>query len=117
MSCGGVILPSRGRPVTVVQQVSIEEARNQLEELLERVSRTHEPVVIGRPGKPAAALVDANDLALLDEVQRVLGPEWVAKARETLDAAIYAPSDDDVEIVEAVKATRKDLYRERYASQ
>ena len=61
--------------------LSIAEARNNLAETINRVSYGGERVVFARRGKPVAALVSADDLALL---QRMEDAEDIRAARKTL---------------------------------
>ena len=49
--------------------LSIAEARNNLAEAINRVSYGGERVVFARRGKPVAALVSAEDLALLQSIE------------------------------------------------
>lgn len=65
-------------------------ARDHLSELVERVEREHDRVVITRNGREAAVLVGPEDLAELEETLSVLGdPEALAEIREA-DAASRA---------------------------
>ncbi len=61
--------------------LSIAEARNNLAETINRVSYGGERVVFARRGKPVAALVSAEDLALL---QRIEDAEDIRAARKAL---------------------------------
>jgi prevent-host-death family protein len=78
--------------------------RDHLSEIVDRVEREHDRVVITRNGREAAVLVSAADLAELEETLSVLSdPEALADIREA-DAA-YA-RDDVVRGVDAVRALR-----------
>jgi prevent-host-death family protein len=59
-----------------MEQVSIEEARRTLGDLVDRARMTGEPTMITRYGKPGAVLVSA------DEYQRILGPDGPGTAPE-----------------------------------
>jgi prevent-host-death family protein len=61
--------------------MSIVEARNSLAEAINRVSYGGERVVFARRGKPVAALVSPEDLALL---QRMEDAEDIRAARKAL---------------------------------
>ena len=61
--------------------MSIAEARNNLADAINRVSYGGERVVFARRGKPVAALVSAEDLALL---QRLEDAEDIRAARRAL---------------------------------
>jgi prevent-host-death family protein len=47
--------------------MSVAEAKKRLSELMSRVAYKNEQFIIGRRGKPVAALVSAEDLARLEE--------------------------------------------------
>ena len=76
--------------------------RDHLSELVDRVEREHERVVITRNGREAAVLISAEDLAELEETLSVLSdPDALADIREA-DAA-YARGD----VVRGVDAVRR----------
>ena len=78
--------------------------RDHLSEIVDRVEREHDRVVITRNGREAAVLVSAADLAELEETLSVLSdPEALADIREA-DAA-YARGDV-VRGIDAVRALR-----------
>jgi antitoxin YefM len=79
-------------------------ARDHLSELVDRVEREHDRVMITRNGRDAAVLISAVDLAELEETLSVLSdPDALADIREA-DAA-YA-RDDVVRGVDAVRRLR-----------
>ena len=78
--------------------------RDHLSEIVDRVERQHERVVITRNGREAAVLLSAADLAELEETLSVLSdPQALADIREA-DAA-YA-GGDVIRGVDAVRALR-----------
>jgi prevent-host-death family protein len=78
--------------------------RDHLSEIVDRVEREHERVVITRNGREVAVLLSAADLAELEETLSVLSdPQALADIREA-DAA-YADGDA-IRGVEAVRALR-----------
>lgn len=78
--------------------------RDHLSEIVDRVEREHDRVVITRNGREAAVLLSAMDLAELEETLSVLSdPQALADIREA-DAA-YA-SGDVIRGVDAVRALR-----------
>jgi prevent-host-death family protein len=79
--------------------------RDHLSEIVDRVEREHDRVVITRNGRDAAVLISATDLAELEETLSVLGDrDALADIREA-DRA-YA-SGDVVRGVDAVRALRR----------
>ncbi len=84
---------------------SLRNVRDHLSEIVDRVEREHERVVITRNGRDAAVLLSAEDLAELEETLSVLSdPEALADIREA-DAA-YARGDV-VRGSDAVRALRR----------
>jgi antitoxin YefM len=80
---------------------SLRAVRDHLSEVIDRVERQHERVVITRNGRDAAVLISPEDLAELEETLAVLSdPQALADIREA-DAA-YA-RDDVVRGVDAVR--------------
>jgi antitoxin YefM len=78
--------------------------RDHLSEIVDRVEREHERVVITRNGREAAVLLSVADLAELEETLSVLSdPQAVAEIREA-DAA-YARGEV-IRGVDAVRALR-----------
>jgi len=76
--------------------------RDHLSEVVDRVEREHERVVITRNGRAAAVVISPEDLASLEETLSVLSdPEALADIREA-DAA-YARGD----ILRGVEAVRR----------
>ena len=69
--------------------MSIVEARNGLADAINRVSYGGERVIFARRGKPVAALVSPEDLALL---QRMEDAEDIAAARKALKEYDRDPS-------------------------
>ena len=78
--------------------------RDHLSELVDRVEREHERIVITRNGRETAVLISAEDLAELEETLSVLSDgEALADIREA-DAAYM--SGDVVRGVDAVRRLR-----------
>jgi prevent-host-death family protein len=81
---------------------SLRAVRDHLSEVVDRVERQHERVVITRNGREAAVLISPDDLAELEETLSVLSdPAALADIREA-DAA-YAGGD----VVRGVEAVRR----------
>jgi prevent-host-death family protein len=78
--------------------------RDHLSEIVDRVEREHERVVITRNGREAAVLLSAADLAELEETLSVLSdPEALADIREA-DAAYTR--GDVIRGIDTVRALR-----------
>ncbi len=81
---------------------SLRTVRDHLSEIVERIERQHERVVITKNGREAAVLISAEDLAELEETLSVLSdPSALTDIREA-DAA-YARGD----VVRGVEAVRR----------
>jgi len=79
--------------------------RDHLSEVIDRVERQHERVVVTRNGRAAAVLISPEDLAQLEETIDVLSdPAALADIREA-DAAYER--DDVVRGVDAVRRLRE----------
>ncbi|HKG52539.1 MAG TPA: type II toxin-antitoxin system Phd/YefM family antitoxin [Actinomycetales bacterium] len=81
---------------------SLRTVRDHLSEVVDRVQRQHERVVITRNGQAAAVLLSPEDLAQLEETVSVLtDPEALADIREADEA--YARGD----VVRGIEAVRR----------
>jgi antitoxin YefM len=88
--------------IVAVTTEPLRSVRDHLSELVDRVEREHERVVITRNGRDAAVLMSPVDLAELEETLSVLSdPDALADIREA-DAA-YAQGD----VVRGVDAVRR----------
>lgn len=65
--------------------MSIAEARNNLADTINRVSYGGERIVFARRGKPVAALVSAEDLALLQRIEDAEDGRAAAKVLKEYD--------------------------------
>jgi len=76
--------------------MSIAEARNNLADTINRVSYGGERVVFARRGKPVAALVSADDLALLQRIEDAEDIQPAAKVLKEYDRnpAAFATLDE-----------------------
>jgi prevent-host-death family protein len=83
---------------------SLRTVKDRFSEFVDRVEQTHERVVVTRHGRPAAILINADDLDALEETLAILGDaEAMAELREADEANA---SGDVVRGVEAVRALR-----------
>lgn len=98
------------------RHVSAREARARFAELTDRVHYTGEPVIVEKPGRPFVAVVGVEDLDALERLRvRERQAEFARRvAAVAPEAGAREPTEE--EIVEAVKATREEIYRERYGA-
>ena len=54
------------------EQLPLADVKNRLSEVVDRVEREHERVVITRYGKPAAVMLSVDDLESLEETLQIL---------------------------------------------
>ena len=78
--------------------------RDHLSELVDRVEREHERVVVTRNGRAAAVLISTEDLAEMEETLAVLGDSRALADVREADEAYQA--GDVVRGVDAVRALR-----------
>lgn len=82
----------------------LDEVRNHLSDIIDRVELRRERVTVTRDGRPAAVILSPDDLAELEESLAVLSnPQALPDIREA-DAAFAA--SDVVRGVDAVRALR-----------
>jgi len=92
----------RRATIVAVTTEPLRSVRDHLSELVDRVEREHDRVVITRNGRDAAVLISAEDLAELEETLSVLSdPEALADIREA-DLA-YARG----EVIRGIDAARR----------
>jgi antitoxin YefM len=95
-------LPSDSATIVAVTTESLRVVRDHLSEIVDRVQRQHERVVITKNGREAAVIISPDDLAELEETLSVLSdPEALADIREADEA--YARGD----VVRGVDAVRR----------
>ena len=97
----------RERRATIVAVTTepLRSVRDHLSEIVDRVERYHERVIITRNGHDAAVVISPDDLAQLEETLAVLAdPEALADVREA-DAA--SARGDVLRGVEAVRRLRR----------
>ena len=69
----------------VSEQLALGDVKNRLSEVVERVARDHDRVVITRHGRPAAVVVSIDDLESLEETLQILSDAGLAgDVREAL---------------------------------
>ena len=76
--------------MTAAEHVPLAEVKNRLSEVVERLEREHGRVVITKHGRPAAVMLNLEDLESLEETLAILSdPELVAAVGEA-DAEVAA---------------------------
>jgi prevent-host-death family protein len=101
---------------TVTEIMKFTDARQQLSQIVNRVARKESRILIEKSGVPVAALVSADDLRRLDELE--------ARRRERYDAMVEISrafadvSDEELEreLARAQQEAREALRAERAAS-
>jgi len=78
--------------------------RDRLSEYVDRVEREHERVVVTRNGRPAAVLINPDELESLEETLSVLADDDAVRALR--DAREAIAGGDSVRGVAAVRALR-----------
>ncbi len=98
----------------MARRVSAREARSHFAELTDRVRYTGEPVIVEKQGQPFVAMVSLSDFDVVERLRRQKAAgEFVRLAGQAAREA-GGPEPSEEEIVESVKRTREELYRERY---
>ena len=81
--------------MTESQHLPLGEVKNRLSEVVERVEREQDRVMITKHGRPAAVLISIDDLESLEETLEVLGdPVLMASIREGL--ASYEAGEGEI---------------------
>jgi antitoxin YefM len=81
--------------------MALRDVKNRLSEVVDRVEREHDRVVITRHGRPAAVVISADDLASLEETLEVVSrPKLVVQVRnsraEIASGQVVVLAKDDV---------------------
>lgn len=72
--------------MSVAEQMPLKDVKNRLSEVVDRVEREHERVVITKHGRPAAVMVSVDDLESLEQTLDVLSrPALIKQIRESLN--------------------------------
>ncbi len=72
--------------MSVVEQMALKDVKNRLSEVVDRVEREHERVVITKHGRPAAVVVSVDDLESLEQTLDILSrPALIKQIRQGLD--------------------------------
>jgi antitoxin YefM len=72
--------------MSVVEQMALKDVKNHLSEVVDKVEREHERVVITKHGRPAAVVVSVDDLESLEQTLDILSrPALIKQIRESVD--------------------------------
>jgi antitoxin YefM len=72
--------------MSMVEQMPLKDVKNHLSEVVDKVEREHERVVITKHGRPAAVVVSVDDLESLEQTLDILSrPALIKQIRESLD--------------------------------
>lgn len=65
--------------------MALRDVKNHLSEVVDRVEREHDRVIITKHGKPAAVVMSVDDLASLEETLEIAGrPRLMEQVRDSL---------------------------------
>ena len=79
--------------MTVDQQMSLKEVKDHLSEVVDRVEREHDRVVITKHGRAAAVVLSVDDLESLEETLEILSrPKLLAQIRDSLAELDHEPA-------------------------
>jgi len=79
-----------------VEQMPLKDVKNHLSEVVDRVEREHERVVITKHGRPAAVVVSLDDLESLEQTLDILSrPALIKQIRESLVELAQSLSKDE----------------------
>lgn len=71
--------------MSVAEQMPLKDFKNHLSEVVDKVEREHERVVITKHGRPAAVVVSIDDLESLEQTLDILSrPALIKQIRESL---------------------------------
>jgi antitoxin YefM len=71
--------------MTVEQQMSLRDVKNRLSEVVDKIEREHDRVVITKHGRPAVVVLSVDDLESLEESLDVMAsPDLIAQIRDSL---------------------------------
>jgi prevent-host-death family protein len=102
-----------GKPEALTQTMTVSDVREDLDAIVERVSRTGARVLVEQAGAPLAAIVsteDFNRLARLD-ADRARHRQLLARLREPFTGV--PPEQIERDVVELVREVRADLASEQ----
>ena len=90
------------RIMVMTETMSLAAVKARFSELVDRVERQQDRVVVTRNGKPAAVLISADDLESLEETLAVMSDRSIAaQLRESQQAVAAGESGTDIDKLRA----------------
>ena len=90
-----------------VEHLPLADVKNRLSEVVERVEREHERVVITKHGRPAAVVLSMDDLEGLEETLEILSdPQLMGRIRKA-NAQVTAGAAETLTKEDALALIRK----------
>lgn len=89
------------RIMVMSETLPLSAVKSHLSELVDRVERQHDRVVVTRNGRPAAVLISPDDLASLEETLAILSDSAIMEKVREGDAAIGAGDSISLEELRA----------------
>src|SRR5947209_10538062 len=97
------------RILVMAETMSLAAVKARFSELVDRVERQQERVIVTRNGKPAAVLISPDDLESLEETLAVMSDRSLAtQIRESGKAAAAGESGVELDELRAVLERRRD---------
>ena len=94
--------PDVTRIMVMTETMSLAAVKARFSELVDRVERQQDRVVVTRNGKPAAVLISADDLESLEETLAVMSDRSIAaQLRESQQAVAAGESGTDIDELRA----------------
>jgi prevent-host-death family protein len=109
--------PANRKECLMTKRVSAREGRAHFADITDRVHDTGEPVIVEKQEQPSVALVSLSDFDILERVRREKAAGDLSHLAAEAARETGGPEPSEQEIVESVKRTREELYRERYGRQ
>ena len=100
----------------MVKRVSSKEVRARFDEIADSVRATGEPVIVENEGEATVALVSVREFEAMEQARRERASLELARLGRQVAQERQGPGPTEEEVVEALKQTREDLYRERFGT-
>jgi prevent-host-death family protein len=102
----------------MARRISARDARAHFAELTDEVRYTGEPVIVEKQGRAFVAVISIDDLERLERFRKESPRQTLTLGKDEATKEYYLrPEPEDEEIVQEVKRTREELFRERYGGE